>query len=146
MAEVNILQALGISLRIGLPDNTWQRRHKSWVVILPILFFSLCVKTSRELGYYQSQNSIYYVIFLQYMSLFLKDCNCFELYKKIDLQKVENVSCPTFEIGILSCQQLFRGTIPRLRQREKTNREMLVLWKEFPLTYRKMHICKYKYA
>lgn len=52
MAEVNILQALGISLRIGLPDNTWQRRHKSWVVILPILFFSLCVKTSRELGYY----------------------------------------------------------------------------------------------
>lgn len=52
MAKVNTLQALGISLKISLPDNIWQRQHKSWVIILPILFFSLCGKTGGELGYY----------------------------------------------------------------------------------------------
>lgn len=52
MAEVNTLQAIGISLKAGLPDHIRQRHHKSWVVILRILFFSLCGKTSRELGYY----------------------------------------------------------------------------------------------
>lgn len=48
MAEVNILQALGITLKIGLPDSIWQRQHKSWIIILRIFFFSLCGKTSEK--------------------------------------------------------------------------------------------------
>lgn len=48
MAEVNILQALGITLKIGLPDNIWQRQHKSWVIILCIFFFPYVVKLARN--------------------------------------------------------------------------------------------------